>query len=527
MTPTAYSLETLQRAFPSSPLPTIGQQSGHSSGGAILPFQPRYLEDLIQSPPGLDRSADTMRFAGAAARSGWTRDQVKAVLLDTNKPISAHCLDQADPHRAADRAIQKAFAGIADDKPVEFVPSPYVWIPPEELPSLDWLFGHWLLREEVTFVVAPGGSGKTTFLASAALSLVTGKDLLGKPVTGGPKRVWLWNLEDSIAMMTRSIQAAAKLYQIKPGDISDRLFLDAARDGTSLCTTRRTSTGLEVSEPVREALVAALKARAIDVLVVDPFVSSHEGNENDNGEMDRVLKAWCTIAQAASCSIVLCHHTSKAGSSEVSTMSARGAVSMTAAARIVLVLNPMSVSEANRLGVDAEERWRLVQVTMDKSNRAPVEKADWYRKASVEIGRGDSAGVIQPWSPPQAADLIPPDALPNVIHALSVCPELQRRKSAQSPGWAGYVIADALGLAQPEKETPERGKLKRIIDELMRQNRLTEILVKDEKSKPVPVLQVRAQASPLAQSWVEISGKAETNLSEPPTTTTTTTIPAC
>jgi hypothetical protein len=508
MTQTAYSLETLQWAFPSTPPPSAAKNAnGLSMGPAkIHAFRPRSLKNLMDSAPGPDRSADTVRFAGQAARAGWTRDQVKAVLLDPSAPISAHCLDQADPERAADRAIGKAFEDLPADKPVSFLPSPYVWVPPEELPSLDWLLGHWLLREEVTFVVAPGGSGKTTFLAAVALSLVTGEDLVGKPVPGPPKRVWLWNLEDSIAMMTRSIQAAAKLYDVKPGDIADRLFLNAARDGSPLCTTRRTSAGLEVSEPVREALISALKEKEIDVLIVDPFVSSHDGNENDNGEMDRVAKAWCDVAQQAGCAVVLCHHTSKAGSSEVNTMSARGAVAMTAAARIVLVLNPMTVSEANRLGVEAEERWRLVQVTMDKSNRAPVENADWFRKTSVEIGLGDSAGVIRPWSPPKAAELIPEEYLPVIVTALAECDELERRKSAQSPGWAGYIIAEALGWAPPEKGSPDWGRLKRIVDELIRRRQVTEISVKDAKSKTVPILVVSNGDSPPAQGEVAASG---------------------
>lgn len=503
MMQTAYSLETLKQAFPSaSSQRAVRSESLTSTAPTkVDPLKLRKLSALIDGPLGQDRSADTMRFAGAAARSGWTRGEIKGVLLDPMRVVSAHCLDQFDPDRAAERAVSKAFEELSDNdnELVSLMPSPYVWTPAEQLPPLDWLLGHWLLREEVTFVVAPGGSGKTTFLVTAALSLVTGKDLLGKTVVGTPKRVWLWNLEDSIAMIKRSVQAAAKHFQVKPADIGDRLFLDTSRDGTPLCTTMRTPTGVEVDPSVSEEIISQLKANAIDVLIVDPFVSSHEGNENDNGEMDRVLKAWCKVAQAAGCAIVLCHHTSKAGAAEVSTMSARGAVAMTAAARVVLVLNPMSDKEAKRLGVVEEERQRVIQVTMDKSNRAPLEKADWYYKASVELGPNDSAAVIRPWSPPAPADLIPPGGLQRILDALSACSEMERRKSPQSPDWAGYVIADALGWDRPEKDTPLRGQVKRIADELLRQGQLTEAGARDARSKPVTVLNVAADASPPAQ----------------------------
>jgi hypothetical protein len=445
MTQTAYSIETLKRAF--LPLPSSPEEARGGGRAARtrkhVASPPPDLRDLIERPSGHDRSADTLKFAGSAARYGWTPAEIKAVLLDPVRPISEHCLSQADPGRAADRTIDEAFADFPAAAPVSISPSPYAWVSAAQIPPLDWLLGHWLLREEVTFVVAPGGVGKTTFLVAAALSLASGRNLLGKAVVDGPKRVWLWNLEDSIAMMTRSVAAAAALHSIKPGEIGDRLFLDTSRDGSPLCTARKTRNGLEMLEPVHEALVAALRDRQIDVLIVDPFVSSHEGNENDNGEMDRILKDWCKVAQEAGCAVVLCHHTSKAGSAEVNTMSARGAVAMTAAARVVLVLNPMSVAEGKALGLDEDERWRLVQVTMDKSNRAPLEKADWYRKASVPLGPGDTAAAVQPWSPPKAADLLTAEAVTSIKHGFG---NQDLRESAQSPDWAGYLIAEALGV---------------------------------------------------------------------------------
>ena len=518
MMQTAYSIDTLQRAFPSMQSSAGVKTGGSRAAGAdVVSFQPRILRELIDNPSGRDRSADTMKFAGEAARQGWLAAQIKAVLLDPQRPISAHCLDEADPGRAADRAIEKAFADFPPVEAVTLAPTPYVWVPAKELPPLDWLMGHWLLREEVTFVVAPGGLGKTTFLVTAALSLVTGKDLLGKTVPGGPKRVWLWNLEDSVAMMTRSIQAAAVLHEVHPGDIGDRLFLDTSRDGAPLCTARKTREGLEIREPVHEALVAAIREKQIDVLIVDPLVSSHEGNENDNGEMDRVIKGWCKVAREAGCAIILCHHTSKAGSAEVNTMSARGAVAMTAAARVVLVLNPMNVNEANKLGVDDDERWRMVQVLMDKSNRAPAEKADWFRKCSVNLGPGDSAGAVQPWAPPTAREMLTPE----VISAIKVAwGDQALRESVQSPDWCGYLIADALGLGAPDKNTPERGKINRVIAELVAQGNLKKETGRDDKSKPVPVLRVAHPNSPPAQSGVEAGGKVEISRDRSVSTTT-------
>lgn len=502
---TSYSIENLKAAYPpsSSLLKAANDDSRGAESDKIALFRPLKLPELMYRPQGDDRSADTLRFAGEAAREGWTRQETRAVLLDPTKPISAHCLAQKNPGRAADRAIETAFVDITKSSSVTIAASPYVWVPPEEIPPLDWLFGHWILRDEVSFVVAPGGLGKSTFLVGTALSLVTGKNFFGKELPSGPMRVWLWNLEDSIAMMTRSIQATAKIHGIHTRDLGDRLFLDSARDGSPLCTATRTRDGLELRSPVHEALVIALREKKIDVLIVDPFVSSHEANENDNGEIDKVAKQWCRVAQEANCAIILCHHTSKAGSAEVNTMSARGAVAMTAAARIVLVLNPMTGADASRLGIEEDERWRLVRVTMDKSNRAPLERADWFRKASVTLGTGGSAGAFERWSPPAAVNWLTTETVAAIKTAFG---DQDHRESPQSPDWAGYVIADAMGWDRPETGTPQRGKIRRLIGELLELGHLTKTEEKVGRSKLVPMLRWAQPIPPLAQGGVATGG---------------------
>jgi len=66
------------------------------------------LRRLIEEPKGLDRSADTFRFACEALRHGLSQQQVLGVLLNVANTISSHCLGQTDPKRAARRAIEAA-----------------------------------------------------------------------------------------------------------------------------------------------------------------------------------------------------------------------------------------------------------------------------------------------------------------------------------------------------------------------------------------------------------------------------------
>ncbi|TZG25888.1 AAA family ATPase [Sphingomonas montanisoli] len=327
--------------------------------------------------------------------------------------------------------------------------TPYTWCEPSTIPPRPWVLGRYLLRGVVTAAIAPGGVGKTTFLCGTALSLITGQPLLGKSVWDGPKRVWIWNLEDPLQELQRSIQAAAKRFGLTRQEVEGRLFVDTAMDGTGLCTAVEDETGFRLLAPVYEAITAELIARSIDLLVIDPFVSSHEVDENANTKIDKIAKAWSRVANAANCCIVLVHHTSKAGSGEVTALSARGAKALTDACRSALVLNRMDAEVADKFGFDDQERRRYFSVQDDKHNRAPAENADWYRLESVDLcnggenGHSDSIGVAIPWTAPDPFDGLTGNHLLRVQMAIDGG---EWRENHQSPNWAGRAAAEVLGL---------------------------------------------------------------------------------
>jgi hypothetical protein len=66
------------------------------------------LRLLIEQPTGRDRSADTFGFACEGLRRRLTADDIVGVLTNPANAISAHCLDQSDPLRAARRAVENA-----------------------------------------------------------------------------------------------------------------------------------------------------------------------------------------------------------------------------------------------------------------------------------------------------------------------------------------------------------------------------------------------------------------------------------
>ena len=153
--------------------------------------------------------------------------------------------------------------------------TPYRWRDPRAIPRRDWVYGRQLLRGTVSVVIAPGATGKTALLVGTAMALTTGRDLLDKRVWGRPQRVWLWNLEDSGEELSRLIQAAALHWRIAEQDIADRLYVDSALDGAELKLAVEDREGFRIARPLVEALVEELLEQRIDVLIVDPFVSSH------------------------------------------------------------------------------------------------------------------------------------------------------------------------------------------------------------------------------------------------------------
>jgi len=209
-------------------------------------------------------------------------------------------------HVEAEAAVKAALEQASKIKA-----TPYDWRDPTKIPRRQWVFGRWLLKGTVAVVVAPGGMGKSTFISGMALSLASGRECLGKTVWGGPQPVWVWNQEDDFDELSRSIQAAAKLHGLEPSDILGNLFVDSAMDGAGLCTATEDRTGVQLLEPVYDAIKEELLRRGIKVLIIDPFVSSHEVDENSNIKIDKIVKAWARVAKAADCVIVLVHHTSK------------------------------------------------------------------------------------------------------------------------------------------------------------------------------------------------------------------------
>ena len=307
-----------------------------------------------------------------------------------------------DIHIAAEGAFAKQERNPAGDEQAKrdqfgerlvafaFDPAAVAALKPRE-----WLYGHLAIRRFVSLVGAPGGVGKTAYMTSVALAMASGQPLLGE-VIHKRSRVWLYNLEDPIEEQYRRLDAAMKLHHVTAADVEGYLFLASGRD-QRLCIAAQTKDGIPALTPHVDMMTSEILGRQIDVVIIDPFVKSHQLNENDNVQIDAAATAWSEVAEKAACAPILVHHFRKGSSGDVDGAdSFRGASALIDAARCAVSLKPMSEEEAERVNISPSDRLRMVRLDNAKLNLAPrPEETFWLELVGVTIATGDNVQAVR------------------------------------------------------------------------------------------------------------------------------------
>lgn len=387
--------------------------------------------------------------------------------------------------------------GGRSTKPPLITAQPYIWRDPATIPPRRWLYGRHYVRGYVSATIAPGGLGKSSLCLVEAVAMATGRSLLGVE----PRRrlkVWYWNGEDPLDEIERRIAAILLHFGIDRQEIDGWLFISSGRDQPLIIAERkRDQTALNL--PTIDALKRQIFDRQIDVFMADPFVSVHAVPENDNGAINLVAKSFADIAGDTASSIDLIHHVRKSGTGQIETTieDARGAGALMGAVRSARVLNVMSIDEADKAGVTRENRRSFFRVDNGKSNMAAaLDRAVWRRLVSVPLGNAtdddpqDFVGVVTPWTMPGAFDGISADDLQAAQSAIAAG---EWAENVQSGNWAGYAIADALGL--PSSTSTEKQRLKTLLSTWIEKGALRVEHRHDTKkgrTKPVVVVGARS-----------------------------------
>lgn len=322
--------------------------------------------------------------------------------------------------------------------------TPYGWPDPKALKPRKWLLGCWLLEGEVTAVVGPGGTGKSTICTTLALSLASGRPLLGQELPSGPQRVWIYNLEDAQEELDKQIAAAAIYHSVDRLECEERLYVNSGVT-QPLCAATEDGNSYRIDEDLFVNLQNVITEHRVSVIIVDPFISSHGVRENSNEAINAIVRRWKRLAHEANCAVLLVHHTVKLRGRAASADDARGASALRDGARVVLTLNVANEKEVK----DAKLRPSIVRVNVGKANRTPYGGSTWLQLIGQTINNGrdgstgDSIGVATPWTPTSSFGKITDDDLLRVQQGVV---KGEWRWSPQARNWVGNLVAEVSGL---------------------------------------------------------------------------------
>jgi len=153
-----------------------------------------------------------------------------------------------------------------------------------------------LPAQGILFVGGEPKVGKSLLVANLALSLAAGSDRLGFPITK-PCRVLVCQFElpipqfvSRLATMRRAMGKAADL----------NLFVD----------TRATGNLLSAPQGLQHFLAAA-RAAAAEIIILDPLYSTHDQDENDTRAMAALCQSLLRLREASHAALIVVHHVRK------------------------------------------------------------------------------------------------------------------------------------------------------------------------------------------------------------------------
>ena len=249
---------------------------------------------------------------------------------------------------------------------------------------LDFLFGAFKAGT-IGALVAPGATGKSVCALQILAAVSSRYDITGCfPTTKAGRAVYLSG-EDTSDIITQ------RLYHL--GQSLPQQAREAMAQNAQIVPIVGQTPDI-LSKTWQDILLA--HATDSRLLIIDTLRRFHSGDENDSGNMTRVIQALEYIASLTGCSILFLHHVNKAsingGGNDQG--ASRGSSAITDNIRWQANLAVMSELEAEKRGISNDERKSLVRFVVSKSNYGPPADA-WLKR-----GPG---GVLIPAIVPEAS----------------------------------------------------------------------------------------------------------------------------
>ncbi|MFT6909845.1 MAG: RecA-family ATPase [Oleiphilaceae bacterium] len=262
-----------------------------------------------------------------------------------------------------------------------------------------WLIKNMSQLGYISMLVAAGGTGKSILSIVMAISVATGRDLLGLTI---PQRanVLLINNEDDYKELHRRISAIAQYFGVLGSELEGKLFIQSGYDSKVIIASELD--GAVIEGPNLHDIKQFITKNKIKQMMIDPFVSIHQCNENDNVKMDAVMSIMRGIAGQYQINIIIIHHIPKVGGLAISgnAEAARGASAVKDACRSVFTLENCPVHCAEDYGIPLHDVQRVKLLQDAKTNFSLATNSPTFiYMESVILTNGEKVGVPHKYNP--------------------------------------------------------------------------------------------------------------------------------
>jgi hypothetical protein len=335
--------------------------------------------------------------------------------------------------------------------------------PINSIPPRTWAYSHFLLFGCASAIGAVDGGGKGAMAVAIALSMITGKPLLGERVwRKGP--VAILTYEDDEDEWKRRIAAACLEYDVIYETVIDSFHFLYRDDGDRIRLAIPSPTGRGVIFPDGAGIIAALNEIKPVLFLIDPFNHAHLLEDgNSNAMIAQVAGEVSRIAKATGVATLVLHHLRKSSTNDTTVDDLMGAVALRATFRSVRILARMVKKQADEMGIDPDEMWRYCRIAGSKENYAPpASQTQWFKLESQDLPNGagiyvdgDNVQVLTPHKTIAAIDDMPKSVIAAIFAAIRTGPEpgeLWHFIRQSKHRWAGKVISELADISEGEAD---------------------------------------------------------------------------
>jgi len=267
--------------------------------------------------------------------------------------------------------------------------------PLEEIPPRDWIMHRLLMRGEGSVLAGPGGVGKSGFSLALAAHGAAGRSFAGF-IVPRPFKTIVYNLEDNRHEMEARLYAACATYDLDPREVEKHVLLWPGREQRFRLMNRdHTFAMADIQEIAR-----LMRSESFDAVVLDPLISLHHEEENDNAAMGDVMDAFNGLCRLANAAGLALQHTPKGVRQAGSSDAVRGAGNIVNAVRIASTIYAADEADAALYGFGDGYKGRYVRIDDAKQNHAALEtKPLWLEKQSFPLPNGDTSYSMRMMEP--------------------------------------------------------------------------------------------------------------------------------